>query len=271
MAKELPYFKFFVSEWNDGDATLEDYEVQGLFINICSYYWSNECELKFTKVRKKFRDAKPSSFDVLIESKILKVDDEDNLSISFLNEQQEDRASQRVKNQNNGSKGGRPKKKKETEEKPSGLLNESELEAKQKAIREEKKREDKIKEDLYLSIWENFPYKPEFKKVLNLFEEKFRPKTPTQKIDWLDVFEKSVRLDKYEPEKIVELIAWAREDDFWKSNLMSLASLRNKGKGKIKKIDSINAKFSSGTNSSEKKSEPRESEEPKDFSKTSFH
>ena len=55
MAKDLPYFKFFCSEWNDGDITLEDYKTQGLFINICSYYWSNECEITFTKLKKKFR------------------------------------------------------------------------------------------------------------------------------------------------------------------------------------------------------------------------
>ena len=51
MAKDLPYFKFFCSEWNDGDITLEDFKTQGLFINICSYYWSNECELRAFKIR----------------------------------------------------------------------------------------------------------------------------------------------------------------------------------------------------------------------------
>ena len=54
MAKDLPYFKFFVSEWNDGDITLEDFETQGLFINLCAYYWSNECEITLTKAIKKF-------------------------------------------------------------------------------------------------------------------------------------------------------------------------------------------------------------------------
>jgi len=95
----------------------------------------------------------------------------------------------------------------------------------------------------YLSVWEIFPYKTDFKKVLNLFEEKFRPNTPAQKIEWLDIYEKAIRLDGYSSEKIVELISWAREDHFWVSNLMSLSSLRKKGKSGIKKIDSINAKF----------------------------
>ena len=56
MAKDLPYFKFFCSEWNDGDITLEDYEIQGLFINICSYYWSSGCEVSLQKVKKRFRN-----------------------------------------------------------------------------------------------------------------------------------------------------------------------------------------------------------------------
>ena len=55
MAKDLPYFKFFVSEWNDGDITLEDFQTQGLFVNLCAYYWSNECEITLTKAIKKFR------------------------------------------------------------------------------------------------------------------------------------------------------------------------------------------------------------------------
>ena len=64
MAKDLPYFKFFCSEWSDGDITLEDLHVQGLFINLCAYYWSNECNITLTKARKKFRFCKDNSFDL---------------------------------------------------------------------------------------------------------------------------------------------------------------------------------------------------------------
>ena len=59
MAKQLPYFKFFVSEWSDGDITIEDYNIQGLFINICSYYWSKECELSTKILYKRFKHSKP--------------------------------------------------------------------------------------------------------------------------------------------------------------------------------------------------------------------
>ena len=92
MAKDLPYFKFFVSEWNDGDITLEDFETQGLFINICAYYWSNECEIKLSKTKKKFRNVSEDSFQNLIDSEVIKVED-DIITINFLDEQKEDRTT----------------------------------------------------------------------------------------------------------------------------------------------------------------------------------
>jgi len=147
MAKELPYFKFFVSEWTDGDITLEDMEAQGLFINICAYYWSNECNLKFSKAKKKFRNVNSECFKMLLESEVIKVDNEDKLTINFLDEQRDERAKNALKNKANGAKGGRPKNPVKTQEKPSGLILETQTKANQKAIREEEKREDKKKEE----------------------------------------------------------------------------------------------------------------------------
>tara|TARA_R110000796_G_scaffold50954_3_gene120338 strand:+ start:1297 stop:2076 length:780 start_codon:yes stop_codon:yes gene_type:complete len=100
MAKDLPYFKFFCSEWNDGDITLENYELQGLFINICSYYWSNECELTLQKLEKKFKNVE--KIQELIKSDLIKVYD-DLISINFLDEQRDERLEQsKIK-----SKGGK--------------------------------------------------------------------------------------------------------------------------------------------------------------------
>ena len=146
MAKELPYFKFFVSEWNDGDITLEDLETQGLFINLCSYYWSNGCKITLSKSIKKFRFADKKLFDNLINNEIIHVN-EDLITINFLDEQKEERERNSLKNRENGKKGGRPKKPKETQDKPTenpmGFDSQSEQESKQKAIREEEKREEK--------------------------------------------------------------------------------------------------------------------------------
>lgn len=119
MAKELPYFKFYIGDWNNGDITLETYEIQGLFVNICAYYWSKDCDLSMVNLHKKFRNDK-AGITQLIESDIIKVDQE-NVSISFLNEQFESKEVQKITNRINGLKGGRPKKE-ETEEKPNGLI-----------------------------------------------------------------------------------------------------------------------------------------------------
>lgn len=101
MAKDLPYFKFNVSEWNDGDVTLCSMEAQGLFINLCSIYWSKEGELSLAKARLRFQNCE-SAWDELTNQGIIKVLD-DAIMISFLDEQLEERGRQSVTNSKNAS------------------------------------------------------------------------------------------------------------------------------------------------------------------------
>jgi hypothetical protein len=42
MAKELPYFKFEPAEYLTKDVFCS-LAAQGLFINLCSYYWQRSC------------------------------------------------------------------------------------------------------------------------------------------------------------------------------------------------------------------------------------
>jgi hypothetical protein len=119
MAKELPYFKFYTSEWTNGDITLEDYNLQGFFVNVCAYYWSKDCDLSLVNLQKKFRNDN-NLIEYLIANKLIKVAG-DNVVISFLNEQFESKEVQKISNRINGIKGGRPKKE-ETENKPNGLF-----------------------------------------------------------------------------------------------------------------------------------------------------
>lgn len=53
MSKELPYFRFTSAEWLNDDISLESYELKGLFIDICAYYWSQDCILTLAKLEKK--------------------------------------------------------------------------------------------------------------------------------------------------------------------------------------------------------------------------
>ena len=102
MAKALPYFKFYCSEWNDGDVTLEDFHAQGLFINICSYYWSKECDLDLDTLHKKFRHNIEDT-ESLIKSGLVKIID-DKIAIDFLDEQQQERSRLSKQNSVNAKK-----------------------------------------------------------------------------------------------------------------------------------------------------------------------
>jgi hypothetical protein len=168
MAKELPYFKFFVSEWSDGDITLEDFNTQGLFINLCSYYWSNECELTLTKAKKKFKICDKSCFDSIIEAGIIKVDD-DVITINFLDEQQEERIEQSKTRSKGGKASAEARKRKKEQESNKNpthvqhVLKSCSTET--QLLREEKKREEKKKEEVNpFKKWDKNQFKEEINK-----------------------------------------------------------------------------------------------------------
>lgn len=164
MAKELPYFKFYIGEWSNGDITLEDYEAQGLFVNICTYYWFKECQLTLSALNKKFRSHEHIILNLIDLNIIKKIGD--NISISFLNEQFSSKEVQKAVNRNNGKLGGRPIGKK-TETKPNRLIfanrNETETKPKHNQYKEEKIREDNIK--VKFSIPTNIEIEDYFKEL----------------------------------------------------------------------------------------------------------
>jgi len=142
MAKEIPYFKFFVGEWANGDITCESLEVQGLFINICSIYWTKEGDLNKRFLFKKFDNKLISE---LLDAEIIKIEN-DSVKISFLDEQLSEVEHIRAKNSRAGKASAAKRKanKKTTPVKQS--LNDG-LTTLQ-PLREEKRREEKKKEDI---------------------------------------------------------------------------------------------------------------------------
>lgn len=170
MAKELPYFKFYVNEWFNGDITLENYDLQGVFINICAYYWSKDCEIEKDNLFKKFRNEQ-QQIEKLIDSNIIKVKN-NKVVISFLNEQLQSKEVQTITNRKNGLLGGRPKKEK-TEKKPNGFnfanRNESETITQTKA--NDNPNETNIKESKVKEIKEEKCVRPSIIDVINFFFE----------------------------------------------------------------------------------------------------
>lgn len=111
MAKELPYFRFTVQDWQNGKISLESYELQGLFISICGYYWINDCELTLNILLKKYKN-EVNLISELIDLGILKHEKRhDKIEIEFLNLQYDLLSEKRKLRQNAGSKGGNAKAK----------------------------------------------------------------------------------------------------------------------------------------------------------------
>lgn len=145
MAKELPYFKFEPAEYLTKDISFCSLSAQGLFINICSYYWQRDCKL--TKDQLLRRLNYETELNELIMEGVVDLY-ENNIFIKFLDKQLIDVELKSKTNSFNGSKGGRPKKNpNESETKAKQNPNESESISELKGIREDKIRLDKIKED----------------------------------------------------------------------------------------------------------------------------
>lgn len=154
MAKELPYFKFFCSEWTDGDITLEDYRIQGLFINICSYYWSNNCDVSLVKLKKKFKQ-ESETIDYLIKEDLIKTKSND-VVISFLDEQLDERIETSKIKSKGGKASAEARRLKKLQQEANKDLTESEhvlslCSTESQVLREDKKREEKKKEDKYFN------------------------------------------------------------------------------------------------------------------------
>lgn len=142
MAKELPYFQFEPAEYLTKDISFCSLSAQGLFINLCAYYWQRECKLTKDQLLRRLNH--PKELEELISEKVVSIN-KNEIKVSFLDEQYIKATQQKKTNSINGSKGGRPKKKKpeETETKPKQNPTETET----KGIREDKIRKEDIKEE----------------------------------------------------------------------------------------------------------------------------
>ena len=109
MAKELPYFRFTASEWLNDDISLESYELKGLFADVCSYYWTQDCDCTLDKLKKKFSNA-TNLLEQLISSDLIKHENKhDKIKIDFLLTQYDLLSEKHKARQEAGSKGGNAK------------------------------------------------------------------------------------------------------------------------------------------------------------------
>jgi hypothetical protein len=210
MAKELPYFKFEPSEWITGDITLCSMEAQGLFINLCCYYWLKGGSICLANAKQRFSGAE-KLFEQLIGNQIISIDEAGRVSIKFLDEQMEKFIDITAKRSESGKLGGK--------------ANAKQMLSKSKANDNigEERRGEKIKEytSQVISLFES---------VKILFPDNLRPAIKRDKDAWCDTLDKLIRIDGYTPEHILNIVRRARTDPFWSKNFLSLRKLRDNNK-----------------------------------------
>lgn len=166
MAKELHYFKFEPNQWENGNIQIVSRELKGLFIDVCSMYWSRLGNLPFKLAVQKLCAGNATALNSLCNEEIITVIDGD-ICIHFLNEQLsefEDLSKQNRKNALDGWK-KRRKKPKESDRNATASNPQSENDA----IREEKSREDKKRVDK-----SRVEKKPQYNEVKDYFFEKLQ-------------------------------------------------------------------------------------------------
>lgn len=136
MAKELPYFKFEPNQWENGNIQICNREDKGLFIDLCSMYWSRLGDLPIKLAVQRLCNGNATAFNSLIEENIFKVID-GQICIDFLNEQLIEFENLSTTNSENARLGWEKRRKNAT-----ALGSQSDG----NAIREDKSKEDKIKE-----------------------------------------------------------------------------------------------------------------------------
>lgn len=93
MSEELPYFKFFPSQWIGGEINYLSKEDKGAFIDAVCHYWNKDCSLTYTKLSRRIGK---KSLDLLIEEELIQKK-ENQINIKFLDKQYNERKEQYVK------------------------------------------------------------------------------------------------------------------------------------------------------------------------------
>jgi hypothetical protein len=139
MAKELPYFKFEPNQWENGNIQICSREDKGLFMDLCSMYWSRLGDLPLKLAINKLCAGNATAFDSLIKEQIFTVID-GLVCIDYLNEQLSNFDETSKTNSKNAKEGWekRRKQREESDRNATALNPQCESDA----IREEERRED---------------------------------------------------------------------------------------------------------------------------------
>jgi hypothetical protein len=198
MAKGFHYFKFIATEWLTGDICFEDYELQGIFINVCAIYWQRNGDVSFEDLQKRLKTDRLN----LLCDRFISVN-EGKISIEFLDEQLIDAGHISKVNSENGAKGGRPK----------GALNKEKKPTAKRPLSESKAKKTQIELELELKI-ELELNKNKFLESLYDFKQTYSSEMIKQFFDYWTELNTSKTKMRFQSEKFFDtskrLATWSR-------------------------------------------------------------
>jgi len=186
MAKELPYFKFEPNQWENGNIQMLSRDDKGLFIDLCSMYWSRLGDVPLKLAVQKLCAGNATALNSLCDNRIIAIED-DFIRIDFLEEQLSEFDNISKQNSKNAKDGWDKRRKiNDLSERNATALN---SQCENDAIREDKIREDK--NNISLSL-EN-----DFLKFWNIYNKKNDSKRCKDKF---------IKLPKKDIDKILEVV-----------------------------------------------------------------
>lgn len=174
MAKELPYFKFEPNQWENGNIQMLSREDKGLFIDLCSMYWSRLGDVPFKLAMRKLCDGNATALKSLCAEEIIEIKD-DAIHIAFLREQLLEFEHTSTQNSRNAKlRWEKANKDKASSERNATASN---PQCESDAIREEKRREEERKKEIlslslendFTIFWDKYNKKVDSKKCKGVF------------------------------------------------------------------------------------------------------
>lgn len=229
MAKELPYFRFEPDAWDHGNIQICSRESKGLFIDLCSFYWSRLGELPYALALQKLCNGNNTALEELKSLEIIGVID-DNIIIEFLDEQLSEFQET-------------SEKRREAANKRWSNASALQKQCKSNAIREENIIEEKRKEykntllsEIFISDFPelNNDYLEIAKSFQLLFKQNLEEKNiSSAQIDkakgsWVDQVRLLIETDKFTIDDCRTIFLFLKHDEFWKSNIQGINKLREK-------------------------------------------
>ena len=246
MAKELPYFQFEPSEWQNGDIQMASNEAKIAFIEILCSYWQRLGSLPYAFALQRHCNGNENALLELINcNAIKKVEGE--IVISFLDNQFKELENKSQKARESAY--ARWNKDKNADamqthtKRNANRIEENRIEENREVTT--KKSEKDFSDEVFVC----------YINCLEFFPEHLHPKNENQKINWLSEIEKINRIDNIPFEHIEKIVSFGRRDNFWQKNFLSILKLRRKNKEGIMYTvvlnESMNAKSKSQQQSKE--------------------